>query len=126
MALPAPRHAAAADGAIVTKAVINGAARLGISNRVLARILGLSEASISRMGAGAYLLAPGDKPYELALLFLRLFRSLDAIVAGDEAAARAWMQRENAALHGVPKDLIQSLSGLIDAVAYLDARRALV
>jgi hypothetical protein len=126
MTLAARQPATIADGAIVTKAVINAAARLGVPNRGLARILGLSEASISRMGSGAYTLTPPDKPYEVALLFLRLFRSLDAIVAGDDAAARGWMESENAALGGVPRDLIQSLSGLIDAVAYLDARRALV
>lgn len=126
MTLAVRQRAAATDGAIVTKATLNAAARLGISNRGLARILGLSEASISRMGSGAYTLTPDDKPFEVAVLFLRLFRSLDAIVAGDEAAARVWMDRENAALGGVPRDVIQSLAGLITAVGYLDAHRALV
>ena len=126
MTLAARQPATAADGAIVTKAVMNAAARLGVSNRSLARILGLSEASISRMGSGAYVLEPRDKPFEVALLFLRLFRSLDALVAGDDGAARAWMDADNGALGGVPRQLVQSLSGLITAVAYLDARRALV
>ena len=36
-----------------------------------------------------------DKSFELALLFIRLFRSLDAIVGGDEAVARAWLRNEN-------------------------------
>jgi len=126
MPLTARREDVAADNAIVTKAVLNAAGRLDISNRVLARILGLSEASISRMGSGAYALAPRDKAFELGVLFLRLFRSLDAIVAGDDRAARGWMGSENLALGGVPRDLIQSLPGLINVVGYLDARRALV
>jgi len=126
MPLTARREDLAADGAIVTKAVLNAAGRLDISNRVLARILGLSEASISRMGSGAYALAPRDKAFELGVLFLRLFRSLDAIVAGDDRAAQGWMGSENLALGGVPRDLIQSLPGLINVVGYLDARRALV
>lgn len=126
MTLAVRQRAAATDGAIVTNAVLNAAARLGISNRGLARILGLSEASISRMGSGAYTLTPDDKPFEVAVLFLRLFRSLDTIVAGDEAAARAWMDRENAALGGVPRHVIQSLGGLITVIGYLDAHRALV
>ena len=126
MPLTARREDLAADGAIVTKAVLNAARRLDISNRVLARILGLSEASISRMGSGAYALAPRDKAFELGVLFLRLFRSLDAIVAGDDRAAQGWMGSENLALGGVPRDLIQSLPGLINVVGYLDARRALV
>jgi hypothetical protein len=126
MPLTARREDLAADGAIVTKAVLNAARRLDISNRVLARMLGLSEASISRMGSGAYALAPRDKAFELGVLFLRLFRSLDAIVAGDDRAAQGWMGSENLALGGVPRDLIQSLPGLINVVGYLDARRALV
>ena len=126
MPLTARREDLAADGAIVTKAVLNAAGRLDISNRVLARILGLSEASISRMGSGAYALAPREKAFELGVLFLRLFRSLDAIVAGDDRAAQGWMGSENVALGGVPRDLIQSLPGLINVVGYLDARRALV
>jgi hypothetical protein len=115
-----------AEGAVVTKAVLRAASRLGLANKALARVLGLSEASVSRMGSGAYVLTPEDKSFELAVLFLRLFRSLDAIVAGDEAAARAWLTHDNAVLGGAPGVLIQSLAGLVNVVGYLDARRALV
>ena len=59
--------AVASDGAGVTKAAVRAADRLGISNRTLSRILGLSEASISRMGSGSYTLAPRDKSFELAV-----------------------------------------------------------
>jgi hypothetical protein len=114
------------EATVVTKAVLRAAERLGVTNRLLAGILGLSEATISRMGSGAYLLTPGDKPFELAVLFLRLFRSLDAIVGGDQAAARAWLQSENTALGAAPIGLIPSLAGLVNVVGYLDARRALV
>ena len=60
------------------------------------------------------------------MLFLRLYRSLDSLVAGDESVARAWLRNENAALGGTPLTLIQSIPGLVNAVAYLDARRSLV
>ena len=114
------------DAAVVTKAALRAAARLGLSHRVLASVLGVSEATISRMGSGAYLLRPGDKPFDLAVLFLRLFRALDAIVGGDAAAARAWLQNENTVLGAAPVTLIASVSGLVNVVGYLDARRALV
>jgi Antitoxin Xre/MbcA/ParS C-terminal toxin-binding domain/Antitoxin Xre-like helix-turn-helix domain len=120
-AQPAPE-----EGAVVTKAVLRAAALLGLSNKALARIIGVSEASISRMGVGTYTLAPGDKPFELAVLFIRFYRSLDALVLGDDAAARAWIASPNAALGGSPAALIQTLPGLVHAVAYLDAHRALV
>jgi hypothetical protein len=116
----------AADGAVVTKAVLRAATRLEISNKALARILGVSEATLSRMRGGKYVLAPDDKPFELALLVLRAFRALDATVGGDETAARSWLWHEHAVLGGVPGRLIQTLPGLMDVVAYLDARRAIV
>jgi hypothetical protein len=112
--------------AVAGKALLRAAERLGLSNRALGRIVGLSEASVSRMGKGAFLLSPGDKAFELGLLFIRLFRSLDAIVGGDEAVARAWLRGENDALGGKPVDLIQTVAGLVDVLGYLDARRALV
>lgn len=116
----------AADAALVTKAVLRAAGRLGLSNRVLSRVLGVSEATVSRMGSGAYILAPRDKSYEIALLFIRLFRSLDAIVGGDDASARSWIMSENTALGGVPLEQVQTLPGLINTLGYLDARRALI
>ncbi|MBN9063955.1 MAG: DUF2384 domain-containing protein, partial [Rhizobiales bacterium] len=60
------------------------------------------------------------------LLFIRLFRSLDAITGGDEAAARAWLRADNTALGGKPIDMILRISGLLDVIGYLDARRAVV
>jgi len=114
------------DAAVVTKAVLRAAERLGVSNRLLASVLGCSEATVSRMGSGAYQLSPGDKPFELAVLFLRLFRSLDAIVGGDAAAARAWLRNDNLVLNAPPLRLIASVAGLVTVVGYLDARRALV
>jgi len=121
------RHArpAPSEAVVVTKAAIRAAALLGLSNKVLARIVGLSEASVSRMGGGGYLLAPGDKAYELAVLFVRLYRDLDGLVDGDEAVARAWLRSPNHALGDAPIALIQTVTGLVSTLAYLDARRAL-
>jgi len=51
---------AAEAGPTVTKAVLRAADRLGISNKVIGSIVGLSEATISRMGSGGYTLRPND------------------------------------------------------------------
>ena len=123
MARTLSRTEPVADGAVVTKAAMRAAERLGVSNRSLARVLGLSEATVSRMGGGAYMLKTGDKSFELALMFLRLFRSLDALSGGDEQTARAWLRSDNLALGGVPLTLIESLAGMVTVVGYLDARR---
>jgi hypothetical protein len=113
-----------ADGALVTKATLRAAERLGLSNKDLARILGLSESTLSRMSAGSYALTPEQKPYELALLFVRLYRSLDSIVGGDQAVAKAWLRAGNSALGDAPLARIMSIAGLTETIAYLDARRA--
>ena len=116
---------AISDAAVVTTATLRAATLLGLSNKVLARIVGLSEASVSRMGAGAYKLEPGEKPFELAVLFIRLYRALDGLVDGDDAVAQAWLRNQNTALGDAPLTLIQTVPGLVNTLAYLDARRAL-
>jgi Protein of unknown function (DUF2384) len=112
--------------AVVGKSLMRAAAYLQISNRALARIIGLSESSITRVAQENFSLEPGSKPFELALLFVRLFRSLDAITGGDPVTARAWIRADNTALNGKPLDLMTHIPGLIDVIAYLDARRAVV
>lgn len=114
------------EAQVVTKATVAAADRLGLSARTLAGIVGVSEASVSRMKRLDHLLEKGTKPFELALLLIRLFRSLDAITGGDEQVARAWLKNHNTALAGIPVNKILTIPGLIDVLAYLDARRALV
>jgi hypothetical protein len=111
-------------GAVLGKAALSATERLGLTARVLARVIGVSEPFVSRMKRGTLALDEGSKPYELAALLVRVFRSLDAVTGGDERVARAWMQAENRALGGVPAQMITSVQGLCDVVAYLDARRA--
>jgi len=107
---------------VLAKAVLSAAARLGIRNRQLAQILGSSEASVSRLQHGRGL-EPATKEGELALLFLRMYRSLDALVGGDEDQSRAWLQAANRHLGGVPAERIRTVEGLVDVVQYLDAMR---
>ena len=73
---------------------------------------------------GGKALEEGSKPWQLAALFVRSFRSLDAIVGSDDTAARAWMRGANAALGGVPLELMREPAGLARTVDYLDAARA--
>lgn len=111
-------------GVTLTKAVLRAAPRLGLTARQLAGVLGVSEPTISRMKKGSYTLEDNSKPFELAALLVRVFRSLDAITGGDEATAQAWMRSENRALGGVPSKKIATVTGLVDVLSYLDARRA--
>ena len=127
MAQPKPRPASAADpAAVLTKATLEAATRLGLTNKLLATVIGVSEATVSRMRSGVYRLQHGQKSFELAVLFVRLYRSLDAIVGGDAAVAGAWLKNRNVALAAEPLALIQTVPGLMNVIQYLDARRAVV
>lgn len=113
-----------ARGAILTKATLRASERLGLSGRRLGEVLGLSDATISRMKSGVAPMTDNSKPYQLAALLVRCYRSLDAITGGDERVARQWMRAHNTALGGRPIDRILTPQGLADVATYLDARRA--
>lgn len=110
------------DGALVAKAAVRAADFLGLTQSELAGAIGISEASASRMASGAFV--PSGKAYELALYLIRIYRSLDAIVGGDRKTMRAWMAARNAAVRGVPRQLVLTGAGLINVMNYLDASRA--
>jgi transcriptional regulator with XRE-family HTH domain len=107
----------------LTKAVVRATGFLGLSQSVLADVLGVSGATVSRLMSGAYSLQPTRKrEWEFALLFVRLFRSLNAIV-GNDRDAQTWLRDSNTALGGKPHELIKTAEGLIRVVHYLDASR---
>ncbi|WP_114393165.1 MbcA/ParS/Xre antitoxin family protein [Oleisolibacter albus] len=108
---------------VLSTAVVRAADLLDLSNTELAAILGLSEASISRLRRGSFRLQRGSKPFELGQILVRLFRSLDSITGGDDAASNSWLRSHNLALDAVPLERLRSVTGLVDTVAYLDARR---
>lgn len=109
---------------VLTSAVLRAATLLGLNQARVADILGLSAATISRMANGTYALDADKKEWELAALFVRLFRSLDSLVGSNDEAARAWLNGDNRGLGGKPVNLIRSAEGLVRAVHYLDAARS--
>lgn len=125
-----PRAAAVDQNTIVattlTKALVRAAGLLQIRQASIARILGVSGATASRLFSGQYLLNQERvKEWEFAVLFVRLYRSLDAILGhGDKA--RMWLTGDNLGLAARPVDLIESAEGLVCVLHYLDAHRGRV
>ena len=121
----APRHEAGPQPeAVLSRAAVRAARLLAIPQAELADIIGVSPAMMSRIANGHKQLEPRSKSWQLAALFVRVFRALDAIVGSNDDAARAWMRSENAALGGIPLHLIREPAGLARTLDYLDAARA--
>ena len=109
---------------VMTTAVVRAAEKLGLSGKDLATILGVSAPTISRMRKAEFRLEEGSKAFELGALFVRFFRSLDAITGGDGRVAHAWLRNDNRALGGRPLEQIKTITGLTRGLTYLDSRRA--
>lgn len=110
----------------LSKAVVRAADYLGLNQKRTASIIGFSESTASRLWRQDFQFdSSRNKEWERAILFFRLFRSLDSIL-GDQESARKWLIVRNNALGGIPLERIETTEGLVDAVRYLDAHRGLI
>lgn len=116
----------ARQATVVTKALVRAAELWHLPQKDLAEMIGVSPATMSRLAGAERAIDLDSKEGELALLVLRVYRSLDALVGGDDAKARAWLTHENAHLGGVPVELMRRVEGLVRVVEYVDAMRAKV
>jgi hypothetical protein len=103
--------------------LLRAADALELNGQTMSRVVGVSAASWSRLVSGQREIHPDSKEGELALLFLRMFRSLDALLGGEAGQARAWLRAANMHLSAVPLECIQSVAGLVRVDEYLDAVR---
>ena len=107
------------DARLVADACLKAAAELGFSKEELGEIVGRHRTSLERSG-----LEPSSKEGQLGLLFLRVVRSLDALMGADVELMRNWIEQPNAHLAGqCPRILLFSVEGLGRLAAYLDALR---
>jgi transcriptional regulator with XRE-family HTH domain len=112
---------------LVGDSVLEVAEALGLSREQLANTIGVSVPTIARMKRGAPV--PGNKPFEMSLLLIRIYRALYAIVGGDLPAMQHWMATPNkhfsdqAGQPQIPSDMIQRIEGLTRVLWYLDAIR---
>ncbi len=108
---------------ILRKALLRMADYLVFTRRELCSILGLSEASLSRLYDGKRYIDPTSKEGELAIMMLRLYRSLDILFGGNQKQCQLWLRSENQHLGAIPALMIQSIQGLNLTTQYLDAMR---
>ncbi|NCT57532.1 MAG: DUF2384 domain-containing protein [Legionella sp.] len=109
---------------VLSKALINMTSFLHLSGKDLSEIIGISESSATRLHQGKKLISPNSKEGELALLLLRIYRSLNALIGNHHDKARAWLQSKNAYFnHQKPIDKMKRVQGLVLVLNYLDAMR---
>lgn len=108
------------ENRVIAQAALSAQAFLQLSRRDLAAILRTSEASVSRLASAKF----GQAVRENALLFLRIYRSLNAIVGGDDENARGWLTANNQHLGHTPLQLMTAnIDGMAKVAGYLDAMR---
>lgn len=105
-------------GRVLASALVNAGKDLGLTQSDLGAVIGRDRTALSRGQVD-----PESKPGELALLLIRAYRALFALVGGEPAAMRHWMHTENRHTGGVPAEQVRSVQGLIRVVEYLDAIR---
>ena len=115
---------AVSPDAVLTKATIRAADLLALQSADLAKVIGVSDSTVSRYRHGGSEISPTSKVGELSLLLVRLLRALDPLVGADSELRKAWMHSVNQALGGVPAKLILKPDGLVRTLSYLDGMRA--
>ncbi|WP_028602268.1 MbcA/ParS/Xre antitoxin family protein [Ottowia thiooxydans] len=111
-------------GVVLTKATVRASQLLGLTQAQVGLIIGASAPTVSRIFQLDKQLDPASKAGQLALLLVRVYRSLDSLVGANDEARRKWMSTRNNALRGVPTELMKTPSGLVNTLNYLDGMRA--
>jgi transcriptional regulator with XRE-family HTH domain len=109
---------------VLTSATLRAAELLELTDADVAHVLGVSGATVSRLRSGQRTISLSSKEAELALMLVRVYRSLDGILGEDKEAMRAWFHEKNRHLRGVPAELVLRTDGLVHVLEYLDAMRA--
>jgi len=107
--------------AILTKALLNAAKEMDLSMANLGQVIGKDRTTINRGGV-----SPDSKAGELALMLIRSYRSLYALVGGNPEHIRHWMHIFNKGTQGIPAEQILKAEGLARITSYLDAMRGKV
>ncbi|GAA5785634.1 antitoxin Xre-like helix-turn-helix domain-containing protein [Chitiniphilus shinanonensis] len=108
---------------VLTKAVVRASDALEINQKVLARILGNSPSTVSRMVQGGALLRPNTGEWDAAAALIRVYRSLGGLLDGNDQLIKVWMTTFNHDLAATPVETLETGGGVYQLGAYLDAYR---
>ena len=103
---------------VLGEAVLNAGAKLGLSQSEVGKIVGRDRTTIARSG-----IKPDTSSGKLALLLIRVYRGLYALVGGKEEDMQHWMNTKVHSLRGIPSEMVKDITGLVHVVEYKDAMR---
>jgi hypothetical protein len=103
---------------VLTQALLAAGDYLGLTRDALGAAIGKERTVFTRSKV-----APDTKAGELALLLIRCYRSLYALVGGDREQMRHWMHTPNSHTGGIPAEQVRNVQGLVRVMEYLDAIR---
>jgi hypothetical protein len=104
--------------AVLGRSLLAAAEELGVSKSDIGAIVGRNRTTIDRNG-----IDPDSKAGELALMFIRIYRSLFALMGGDRDNMRHFLHTRNRGTHGVPAKQLHCIQGMVTVCTYLDAMR---
>ncbi len=105
------------NNAVLSEALLNTGKALGMTQAQVGNVIGKDRTTLSRG------LSPTSKSGELALLFIRCYRSLYVLIGGKPDDMKHWMHTENRHTGGTPAMQVQTVQGLSHVLEYLDAMR---
>lgn len=108
---------------VLSKALCNLAKFYSLTGKDLSKIIGISEPTASRLSQGTKLISPHSKEGEMALLLLRIYRSLNAMVGNNHEKAKLWLNSPNKYFRNKPLEEMKTIPGLVGVLNYLDAMR---
>lgn len=109
---------------IVMQAYTTACHWFGLSKEESAKMLGVQRTTLNRKKLAGFDTA--SKEFEIQVLFIKVYRSLYALLGGSQESMKEWMNDYNNHLNEVPKQLCFSLRGIVHVSDYLDAMRGKV
>jgi len=120
--MPIPPRVLREEAAKLTSEFFIATASIGLSNREIGEILGVSEATISRAKKREiYFSRTRHHQWLIAELLIQICKELQRIY-NHPRKEKHWFTTYNYLLRGLPIKLIHSIEGLIEVVRYLESR----
>lgn len=107
----------AEDARVLSKVTRRAGEELGLSGTTVAAIVKRSRTRLADP------MRPDTATGELALMFVRVYRGLYALMGGDADAMHRWLHGMNSATGGVPVEQMHRIEGLVGVLRYVDAMR---